>query len=127
MIKVFVSGCYDILHAGHIDFFEQAKALGDYLIVSFASDEVLVKYKNRKSSLPEAHKRKILESIQLVDKVVMGKNLQLEGIDFYENFLIEKPDVLAVTQDDKFSDKKQKLCAEYGCQYVVLQIGRAHV
>lgn len=120
MIKVFVSGCYDILHAGHIDFFEQAKALGDYLIVCFASDEVLMKYKNRKSSLPETHKRKILESIQLVDKVVMGKNLQLEGIDFYECFLAEKPDILAVTQDDKFGAKKQKLCAENGCQYIVL-------
>ena len=41
MRKVFVTGCYDILHAGHIQFFEEARALGDYLIVSFASSEVL--------------------------------------------------------------------------------------
>ena len=39
MKKVFVSGCYDILHAGHLQFFEEARALGDYLIVSFASAE----------------------------------------------------------------------------------------
>lgn len=120
MIKVFVSGCYDILHAGHIDFFEQAKALGDYLVVCFASDKVLVKYKNRKSSLPEAHKRKILSSLEVVDKVVMGNNLEKEGIDFYENFLAEKPDILAVTQDDKYGEEKEKLSAEIGCQYVVL-------
>lgn len=120
MIKVFVSGCYDILHAGHIDFFQQAKALGDYLIVCFASDAVLIKYKNRKSSLPEAHKRKLLASLRVVDKVVMGKNLDREGIDFYECFLAEKPDILAVTQDDKYGKEKQKLCVENGCQYVVL-------
>lgn len=34
MKKVFVSGCYDILHAGHLQFFEEARALGDYLIVT---------------------------------------------------------------------------------------------
>lgn len=39
--KVFVSGCYDIMHAGHLQFFSEARALGDFLIVSFASDDVL--------------------------------------------------------------------------------------
>lgn len=33
---VFVSGCYDIIHGGHVEFFQQAKALGDYLVVCFA-------------------------------------------------------------------------------------------
>jgi len=37
MIKVFVSGCYDIIHAGHVQFFREARALGDHLTVSFAS------------------------------------------------------------------------------------------
>lgn len=120
MIKVFVSGCYDIIHAGHIDFFEQAKALGDYLIVCFASDRVLWKYKRRKPSLPEQHKRKILESLKVVDLVVMGSNLQQEGIDFYESFIEEKPDIFAVTEDDKYGDRKQKLCQEISCKYVVL-------
>ncbi|MFA6320075.1 MAG: adenylyltransferase/cytidyltransferase family protein [archaeon] len=35
MIKVFVSGCFDIIHGGHVEFFKSAKNLGDYLIVSF--------------------------------------------------------------------------------------------
>ena len=70
MKKVFVSGCYDIIHAGHVEFFNQAKALGDYLIVCFASDEVLLKYKGRKSALPEEHKKFVLENIKAVDKVV---------------------------------------------------------
>lgn len=36
--KIFVSGFYDIIHAGHIQFFREARSLGDFLIVSFASD-----------------------------------------------------------------------------------------
>lgn len=38
--RVFVSGCYDILHAGHVQFFREARALGDHLTVCFASNEV---------------------------------------------------------------------------------------
>ena len=53
MKKVFVSGCYDIVHAGHIQFFEEARALGDYLIVSFASEPVLWHHKQRKPSIPD--------------------------------------------------------------------------
>ncbi len=52
MKKVFVSGCYDILHAGHLQFFEEARAHGDYLIVSFASEEVLWHHKRRKLRSP---------------------------------------------------------------------------
>ena len=41
MKKVFVSGCYDIIHGGHIQFFQDAKKLGDHLTVCFASADVL--------------------------------------------------------------------------------------
>lgn len=118
--KVFVSGCYDILHGGHIEFFNQAKALGDYLIVCFASDKTLEIYKNKKSSLPEAHKRKILESLRMVDEVVMEDNLNEIGLNFKEHFLRIKPDILAVTEDDKFGEQKIKLCESIGAKYIVL-------
>ena len=64
MKKVFVSGCYDIVHAGHIQFFEEARALGDYLIVSFASEPVLWHHKQRKPSIPDEHKKVLLESLR---------------------------------------------------------------
>lgn len=118
--KVFVSGCYDILHGGHIEFFNQAKSLGDYLIVCFASDKTLEVYKNKKSSLPEAHKRKILESLRMVDEVVMEEDLNEIGINFKNHFLRIKPDILAVTEDDKFGEQKIKLCEQVGAKYVVL-------
>lgn len=64
-VKVFVSGCYDILHGGHLEFWAQARALGTYLIVSFASDDVLAAHKsNRRSSIPTEHKKQLIGKYQ---------------------------------------------------------------
>lgn len=120
MKKVFVSGCYDILHGGHIEFFNQARALGDYLIVCFASDKSLELHKHKKSSIPEAHKKKVLESLRMVDEVVVGDYLDELGLDFKQHFLKIRPDILAVTEDDKYGEQKTKLCEEIGAKYVVL-------
>ncbi len=119
MKKVFISGCYDILHAGHIQFFEEAKALGDYLIVSFASSDVLWHHKQRKPSIPDEHKKVLLESMAMVDKVIVGQNTKL-GLDFEEAFLSERPDILAVTEDDLYGDVKRELCRKVGAEYVIL-------
>lgn len=122
MKKVFVSGCFDILHAGHVEFFKQAKELGDYLIVSFASDEVLKKFKGRISALPEDHKRYLISSIGVVDEVVMGNNTLDPIFDFKDEFIRLKPDILVSTIDDKNADKKKEFCKLYGAQYI--QIGK---
>lgn len=120
MKKVFVSGCFDILHGGHIEFFNQAKNLGDYLIVCFAGDKSLELHKKKKSSLPETHKKKILGSLRMVDEVVMGDYLEELGLDFKEHFLRIKPDILAVTEDDKYGKQKIELCNQIGAEYVIL-------
>ena len=119
MTRVFVSGCYDILHAGHLQFFREARALGDHLTVAFASAEVLWRHKQRRSSLPDEHKRALLASLGMVDEVVIGADLE-EGLDFKQEFLRLRPDILAVTEDDKYTPLKQALCAQTGTRYVVL-------
>lgn len=119
MRKIFVSGCYDIIHAGHLQFFREARALGDHLTVCFASTEVLWVHKRRKSSLPDEHKRALLAGLRDVDEVVIGTGLD-EGIDFREHFLRIRPQVLVVTEDDKYAPLKRALCAEVGAEYVVL-------
>lgn len=119
MIRVFVSGCYDILHAGHVQFFREAKALGDHLTVSFASSEVLWIHKHRRSSLPDEHKRALIAALSMVDDVVVGTGLE-EGIDFREHFLRLRPNILAVTEDDKYGQLKRDLCAEVGAKYVLM-------
>jgi cytidyltransferase-like protein len=119
MKKVFVSGCYDILHAGHLQFFEEARALGDYLIVSFASADVLWQHKRRKPSIPDDHKRALLQGLRVIDEVVVTTG-QKEGLDFEEDFLRLRPDVLVVTEDDKYGDVKRGLCERVGARYVIL-------
>jgi cytidyltransferase-like protein len=119
MKKVFVSGCYDIIHAGHIQFFTEARKLGDYLIVCFASDQVLWHHKERRSSLPEDHKLTLLKTLTVVDEAVVGQNTTL-GLDFQDHFRQLRPDILAVTEDDQYEDLKKELCKEVGAAYVKL-------
>ncbi len=119
MKKVFVPGTYDLLHAGHIQFFKEARALGDYLVVSFCSDLNLLKYKGRRSCIPDDNKKLILESIRYIDKVYRGTDDG--GIwDFVPAFLIEKPEILAVTEDDKHAEAKRTFCLEHGADLVIL-------
>jgi cytidyltransferase-like protein len=119
MKKVFVSGCYDILHAGHLQFFEEARALGDYLIVSFASADVLWHHKRRKPSIPDDHKRALLQGLRMIDEVVIT-NGHKEGLDFEEDFLRIRPDFLIVTEDDKYGELKRGLCDQVGAKYTLL-------
>lgn len=119
MIKVFVSGCYDILHAGHIQFFMDARALGDHLTVCFASDDVLKLYKGRESAIPEDNKSVIIGSLKYVDQVVKSSDID-PIFDFVQHIESLKPDILAVTQDDKHKSAKRALCKKYNMKLVVL-------
>ena len=118
-VHVFVSGCYDVLHAGHLEFFKEAKALGSYLSVSFASSNVLLKHRGRAGSLPDRHKQELLQSIELIDEVYIGNDDEI-GLDFKSSFLSCNPDILAVTEDDEYEAIKKALCASVGAKYVVL-------
>jgi len=113
MKRIFVSGCYDIIHAGHLQFFEEARALGDHLTVSFASEDVLWHHKQRRSSIPDEHKKAVLEGLRMIDEVVIGTDHD-QGLDFKTYFLEAKPDVLAVTEDDLYA------CKQVGATYHVL-------
>ncbi len=119
MKKVFVSGCYDILHAGHLQFFEEARAVGDYLIVSFASAEVLWHHKRRRPSIPDEHKMALLKGLRMVDEVIISHGRK-EGLDFEDDFLHIMPDFLIVTEDDQYAEAKRELCELTGARYVVL-------
>lgn len=114
-----MSGCYDVLHAGHIRIFQAAHKYGDYLIVCFASDEVLMLAKKRKSAISETSKRMILESLEMVDEVVMSSDLD-PIFDFKTHFERMKPDVLLVTADDKHLEEKRAFCKAHGAELVAI-------
>jgi len=67
---VFTNGCFDILHAGHADYLERAKAFGDFLIVGMNSDGSIRKIKGEKRPIvPEEMRAKLLSSLKPVDLV----------------------------------------------------------
>ena len=69
---VFTNGCFDILHAGHVDYLAKAKACGDILIVGLNSDKSIreIKGKNR-PIINELERAYILNNLKSVDYVVL--------------------------------------------------------
>lgn len=123
MKKVFVSGSFNVLHAGHIRFFRDASALGDYLIVSFPPADLLWTLYNKKSLLDDDDKLALLRSLQMVDEVILSTDENVE-LSFKSAFLQSQPDILAVTTDDLYMEAKRRLCEEYGVEFVVLEKSR---
>ena len=61
--KVFVSGCYDLLHSGHVEFFKQASQYGD-LYVGIGSDATYLEDKHRKPMFPEEERLFMVRNIK---------------------------------------------------------------
>lgn len=67
---VLFQGAWEIINYGHVRAFERAKQLGDILIVALNTNRLLKKYKGRDAVLPWYQKKRILESIRWIDKVI---------------------------------------------------------
>ena len=68
---VFTNGCFDILHAGHVNYLEEAKREGDKLIVGLNSDESVARMKGKGRPINTIDRRmKIIASLEVVDWVV---------------------------------------------------------
>lgn len=69
---VFTNGCFDILHAGHVDIFQQARNLGDALVVAVNSDISIKKIKGEKRPVvPQAQRMQVLAALEAIDYVVI--------------------------------------------------------
>lgn len=115
--KVFVSGCYDLLHSGHVEFFRQAAAYGD-LYVGIGSDATILSYKNHKTVYSEQERLFMVKSIRYVKDAYINAGSGI--LDFLPTLDIVKPDILVVNSDGG-NDDKRRLCEERGMEYVVLE------
>jgi glycerol-3-phosphate cytidylyltransferase len=70
MKKVITYGTFDLLHYGHVNLFQKAKQLGDYLIVAVSSDEFNLEKKNKKSFFSYDERKRLVEAIRYVDLVI---------------------------------------------------------
>ena len=115
--KVFVSGCYDLLHSGHIEFFIQASRYGD-LYVGIGSDETYLEYKHRKPMFPQEERLFMVKSIKYVKDAYINAGSGV--IDYVPTLDIVKPDIF-VGNAEGGSDEKRRICEERGIQYVELE------
>ena len=115
--KVFVSGCYDLLHSGHVEFFKQASQFGD-LYVGIGSDATYLEYKHRKPMFPQEERLFMVQNIKAVKEAYINEGRGV--IDFLPTLDIVKPDIFVVNAEGG-SDTKRQLCEERGIQYIELQ------
>ncbi|MCR5184130.1 MAG: adenylyltransferase/cytidyltransferase family protein [Opitutales bacterium] len=113
--KVFVSGCYDMLHSGHVAFFEEASKLGD-LYVGIGSDATIFELKARKTINPESERLYMVKSLRCVKEAWINRG---HGImDFEQDVLELKPDIFFVNTDGH-NPAKEEFCKKHNIQYVV--------
>lgn len=117
MKKVFVSGCYDLLHSGHVEFFRQASQYGD-LYVGIGSDATILKYKNHKTLYPEQERLFMVKSIRYVKDAFINAGSGV--MDFVPTVEALHPDRFVVNADGS-SEEKRQFCEERGIEYIVLE------
>ena len=113
--KVFVSGCYDMLHSGHVAFFKEASTHGD-LYVGIGSDATIRELKDRKTINTERERLYMVKAIRYVTDAFVNSGSGI--LDFAEDVKRLKPDIFFVNSDG-YTPGKKRFCEENGIELVV--------
>lgn len=115
--KVFVTGCYDLLHSGHVEFFKQAAQYGD-VYVGIGSDATIEEYKHHKPMFPEQERLFMVKAVRYVKDAYINSGLGV--IDFLPTLEIVKPDIFIVNAEGG-SQEKREICKQRNIEYIELQ------
>ena len=99
MTKVMAVGIFDLLHAGHLHYVEQAKSLGEELVVVIAHDETVRKQKHEPVTGQDL-RRRMVEGLKPVDQAIVGNP---PGVPIFEILKQIDPDLIALGYDQKHS------------------------
>lgn len=99
-MRVLASGVFDLLHPGHIYFLEQSRRLGEKLFVVVTCDKV-AKEQKRRPILPQIDRLKIVSSLKMVDKAVLGRS----DNNIFKMIEEIKPNIIALGFDQKFDQQ----------------------
>lgn len=116
MAKVFVSGCFDLLHSGHVAFLQSAAALGE-LHVAVGSDATVFQLKGRSPVNSEEERLFMVRSVRGVAHAFISRGSGM--LDFEPELRARQPDIFVVNEDGNVP-RKERLCRELGIRYVVL-------
>ncbi len=120
--KVFVSGCFDMLHSGHVAFLYEASQYGD-LYVGIGSDKTIHNLKGRATVNTESERKYMLEALKSVKKCIINSGSGL--MDFVEDLKELSPDYLFVNEDGNTAEKEE-LCTRLNIKYVISKRIPAH-
>lgn len=95
MRRVITFGTFDVLHIGHINLLERARALGDHLTVGVSSDALNQSKKGRMPVYPQEHRLKIIDSLRFVDEVFVEESLEKKR----DYILDHEADILVMGDD----------------------------
>ena len=115
--KVFVTGCFDLLHSGHVEFFREAAQYGD-LYVAIGSDRTIYGLKGRMTVNSEQERLFMVKAVSWVHDAFISQGSGI--IDFETELREMRPDYFVVNSDGNISEKR-KLCQELGIEYVILE------
>lgn len=97
MKRVLASGVFDVIHPGHLHYFEEAKRLGDRLIVVVTSDAHATKSK-RPPRHAAAERLRLVQALQVVDEAFIGA----KPYDLLATARLARPDIIALGYDQTF-------------------------
>jgi len=115
--KVFVSGCFDMLHSGHVEFFHEAAQYGD-LYVALGSDKTVFDLKGRSTVNSEQERMFMVKSVSFVKEAFISRGSGI--LDFEAELREVMPDYFIVNADGHIAEKRD-LCHELGIQYIILE------
>ena len=115
MTRVMAVGIFDLLHAGHLHYVEQAKSLGEELVVVIAHDETVRKQKHEPVTGQEL-RRRMVEGLKPVNKAIIGNP---PGVPIFDILKKIDPDLIALGYDQKHSiDAIRKGLDQHGFEHV---------
>lgn len=105
---VFTSGCYDLLHLGHIIHFHYCKSRGDILVVTIGNDKTIRSLKGPGSPVyGEKFRARMIAAIEYVDHVVISE--EFGKMDHVKSMKLLKPDIYVLNSTDSAIKEKRKL------------------
>ncbi len=122
---VFCSGCFDLVHAGHVLFFEDCKKLGDILVAMVGSDAVIKRDKAKNRPILNEHVRlKIVDSLKPVDYTFLDYIPPKTPHRLYiisqviENL---QPDFYVINNDAWDIEYRKRFCEKYKVPLIILK------
>jgi cytidyltransferase-like protein len=115
--KVFVSGCFDLLHSGHVAFLQEAARYGD-VYVALGSDATVYNLKGRVPVNNQDERLYMMKSLTCVKEAFISSGSGM--LDFEAELRTLMPDIFLVNADGNIPHKKA-LCDQLGIEYVVLE------